>query len=131
MKDFIEVAFFNFSEVMMKQFHNYYDFYESTCKENLNKDGKPMKDPFGEKRGSFNYLSILKRLKQLKSRFESNVPNTSNNTQRPTDILVQQLRQKDPYHASGGSEWDRVSDTISENDQQEEEMDEEEEGEVD
>ena len=34
-------------------------------------DGKPMDDPFGEKRGVFRYDSLLKRLKAIKHKLEA------------------------------------------------------------
>lgn len=48
--------------VMEKSFLEYYDFYESVCKERLHLQGQNMQDPFGEKRGRFDYQGLLTRL---------------------------------------------------------------------
>ncbi|XP_068606098.1 ubiquitin-conjugating enzyme E2 Z [Brachionichthys hirsutus] len=48
--------------VMEKSFLEYYDFYEGVCKERLHLQGQNMQDPFGEKRGCFDYQSLLARL---------------------------------------------------------------------
>ncbi|XP_014771156.1 ubiquitin-conjugating enzyme E2 Z [Octopus bimaculoides] len=57
-------------EVMEKSFPTYYDYYESVCKANLLKQGQTMLDPFGDKRGSFDYQSLLKRLHAIKKKLE-------------------------------------------------------------
>ncbi|TWW69378.1 ubiquitin-conjugating enzyme E2 Z [Takifugu flavidus] len=48
--------------VMEKSFLEYYDFYEGVCKERLYLQGQNMQDPFGEKRGRFDYQGLLARL---------------------------------------------------------------------
>ncbi|XP_068920442.1 ubiquitin-conjugating enzyme E2 Z [Petaurus breviceps papuanus] len=48
--------------VMEKSFMEYYDFYEVVCKDRLHLQGQTMQDPFGEKRGHFDYQSLLTRL---------------------------------------------------------------------
>uniref|UniRef100_A0A4X2KL64 Ubiquitin-conjugating enzyme E2 Z n=1 Tax=Vombatus ursinus TaxID=29139 RepID=A0A4X2KL64_VOMUR len=48
--------------VMEKSFMEYYDFYEVVCKDRLHLQGQTMQDPFGEKRGHFDYQSLLIRL---------------------------------------------------------------------
>lgn len=48
--------------VMEKSFLEYYDFYEVACKDRLHLQGQTMQDPFGEKRGHFDYQSLLVRL---------------------------------------------------------------------
>ncbi|KAK7940032.1 hypothetical protein WMY93_003358 [Mugilogobius chulae] len=48
--------------VMEKSFLEYYDFYESVCKERVHLQGQNMQDPFGEKRGRFDYQGLLSRL---------------------------------------------------------------------
>ncbi|XP_013379616.2 ubiquitin-conjugating enzyme E2 Z-like [Lingula anatina] len=57
-------------EVMEKSFPEYYDYYESTCLSNSHLSGQNMQDPFGEKRGKFDYGAILKRLQTLKVKLE-------------------------------------------------------------
>ncbi|XP_017287715.1 ubiquitin-conjugating enzyme E2 Z [Kryptolebias marmoratus] len=49
--------------VMEKSFLEYYDFYEGVCKERLHLQSQNMQDPFGEKRGRFDYQSLLVRLR--------------------------------------------------------------------
>ncbi|XP_076018755.1 ubiquitin-conjugating enzyme E2 Z [Genypterus blacodes] len=48
--------------VMEKSFLEYYDFYEGVCKERLHLQGQNMQDPYGEKRGRFDYQGLLARL---------------------------------------------------------------------
>ncbi|XP_022609439.1 ubiquitin-conjugating enzyme E2 Z [Seriola lalandi dorsalis] len=48
--------------VMEKSFLEYYDFYEGVCKERLHLQGQNMQDPFGEKRGRFDYQGLMARL---------------------------------------------------------------------
>ncbi|CAF4967746.1 unnamed protein product, partial [Rotaria socialis] len=65
-------------EVMIKQFFDFYDYYIEVCTENSNKDGQPMTDPFGDRRGVFEYELLLQRFKKLKTKFESS-QNLNNN----------------------------------------------------
>jgi len=66
-------------EVMIKQFFDFYDYYVDVCTDNSNKDGQQMIDPFGDRRGQFEYGAILQRLKKLKTRFESLQSSNNNN----------------------------------------------------
>ncbi|KAG9346274.1 hypothetical protein AGOR_G00203270 [Albula goreensis] len=54
--------------VMEKSFLEYYDFYEGVCKERLHLQGQTMQDPFGEKRGHFDYQTLLARLQTIQQR---------------------------------------------------------------
>ncbi|XP_064172580.1 ubiquitin-conjugating enzyme E2 Z [Anguilla rostrata] len=54
--------------VMEKSFLEYYDFYEGVCKERLHLQGQTMQDPFGEKRGHFDYQTLLSRLQATQQR---------------------------------------------------------------
>ncbi|KAG5855087.1 ubiquitin-conjugating enzyme E2 Z-like isoform X1 [Anguilla anguilla] len=54
--------------VMEKSFLEYYDFYEGVCKERLHLQGQTMQDPFGEKRGHFDYQNLLSRLQSIHQR---------------------------------------------------------------
>lgn len=58
-------------EVMIKQFFDFYDYYVEVCAENQNKEGQQMNDPFGDRRGQFEYKRTLNRLKRLKAHLES------------------------------------------------------------
>ncbi|XP_056368267.1 ubiquitin-conjugating enzyme E2 Z [Oenanthe melanoleuca] len=55
---------------MEKSFMEYLDFYEGVCKERLYLQGQTMQDPFGEKRGHFDYQSLLGRLQALRARLQ-------------------------------------------------------------
>jgi len=76
-------------EVMIKQFFDFYDYYADVCTDNANKDGRQMTDPFGERRGLFEYTSILQRLKRLKTKFEY-LQNPSSNNVSTSPISKQQ-----------------------------------------
>ncbi|XP_025081138.1 ubiquitin-conjugating enzyme E2 Z-like [Pomacea canaliculata] len=54
-------------EVMQKSFSTYFDYYASICRSNQNLNGQTMQDPFGERRGTFDYQSVLTRLEALKA----------------------------------------------------------------
>ncbi|KAM4884528.1 ubiquitin-conjugating enzyme E2 Z isoform 3-T3 [Sylvia borin] len=56
--------------VMEKSFMEYFDFYEGVCKERLHLQGQTMQDPFGEKRGPFDYQSQLSRLQGIRARLQ-------------------------------------------------------------
>ncbi|KFO05236.1 UBE2Z enzyme, partial [Centropus bengalensis] len=56
--------------VMEKSFMEYYDFYEGVCKERLYLQGQTMQDPFGEKRGHFDYQSLLVRLQGIRQKVQ-------------------------------------------------------------
>ncbi|KAL3837370.1 hypothetical protein ACJMK2_022732 [Sinanodonta woodiana] len=53
-------------EVMEKSYMDYYGYYVNICKKNAHLQGQSMQDPFGEKRGNFDYENILKRLQAIK-----------------------------------------------------------------
>lgn len=66
--------------VMEKSFLEYYDFYEGVCKERLHLQGQNMQDPFGEKRGRFDYQGLLARLSATHRRIrEKNVAEDDHN----------------------------------------------------
>ncbi|XP_029429867.1 ubiquitin-conjugating enzyme E2 Z isoform X1 [Rhinatrema bivittatum] len=56
--------------VMEKSFMEYYDFYEVVCKDRLHLQGQSMQDPFGEKRGHFDYQSLLTRLQSIRQKVQ-------------------------------------------------------------
>lgn len=57
-------------QAMHKNFLEFYDYYESTVKKKLYLTGQPMQDPFGEKRGVFQYKQILNRLQTICARLK-------------------------------------------------------------
>jgi len=63
-------------DVMEKSFPEFYDYYESSAKANLHLTKQYMLDPFGEKRGIFDYASILQRLQNIKTKLEAKLPFT-------------------------------------------------------
>ncbi|KAM9843658.1 ubiquitin-conjugating enzyme E2 Z [Aulostomus maculatus] len=66
--------------VMEKSFLEYYDFYEGVCKERLHLQGQNMQDPFGEKRGRFDYQGLLARLSAIHRRIrEKNLAEDNHN----------------------------------------------------
>ncbi|XP_005990120.1 ubiquitin-conjugating enzyme E2 Z [Latimeria chalumnae] len=56
--------------VMEKSFLEYYDFYEVICKDRLHLQGQSLQDPFGEKRGHFDYQLLLTRLQTIRQRIK-------------------------------------------------------------
>jgi len=57
-------------EVVKSSFPQFYDHYESLLSKNLNLDGRKMNDPFGDKRGIFQFGNLLKRLRDLKETYK-------------------------------------------------------------
>ncbi|KAL7060855.1 hypothetical protein AAHC03_09843 [Spirometra sp. Aus1] len=53
--------------VASEAFKDYYQHFESICEANLNYSGQQMNDPFGERRGIFQYHNVLQRLRALKA----------------------------------------------------------------
>ncbi|CAF0882573.1 unnamed protein product [Adineta steineri] len=84
-------------EVMIKQFFDFYDYYTEVCIENSSKDGQKMTDPFGDRRGQFEYGNILKRLKKLKTEFESlqNLHNNNASSSRSSTSSISKHQQID------------------------------------
>jgi len=52
--------------VVKTSFPQFYEHYEDICRENIGLDGQAMLDPFGEKRGTFQFRSLLDSLKHKK-----------------------------------------------------------------
>ncbi|XP_045208245.1 ubiquitin-conjugating enzyme E2 Z-like [Mercenaria mercenaria] len=73
-------------EVMEKSFPDYYDYYESICKNNIHQQGEAMQDPFGEKRGQFDFESILKRLEKIKTTLSEKQIVSSEDESSDTDM---------------------------------------------
>ncbi|XP_059413732.1 ubiquitin-conjugating enzyme E2 Z [Carassius carassius] len=71
--------------VMEKSFLEYYDFYEGVCKERLHLQGQNMQDPFGEKRGRFDYQGLLTRLRAIQRRLREKCPAEDNNGDSDSD----------------------------------------------
>ncbi|KAF6717594.1 Ubiquitin-conjugating enzyme E2 Z [Oryzias melastigma] len=66
--------------VMEKSFLEYYDFYEGVCKDRLHLQGQNMQDPFGEKRGRFDYQGLQARLSATRRRIrEKNLAEDEHN----------------------------------------------------
>lgn len=65
------------TEVMKKSFPTYFDYYASICKNNMHMNGQSMQDPFGERRGVFDYQKILTRLEKLKDQLSSCMSDSS------------------------------------------------------
>ncbi|KAM9474288.1 ubiquitin-conjugating enzyme E2 Z [Salvelinus alpinus] len=71
--------------VMEKSFLEYYDFYEGVCKERLHQQGQNMQDPFGEKRGRFDYQGLLARLSATQRRIRVKCPPEDNDDHSDSD----------------------------------------------
>jgi ubiquitin-conjugating enzyme E2 Z len=56
-------------EAIQSSFPDYYDYYLSICQSNMHLQGQTMQDPFGEKRGKFDFQSLLQKLELLKDKF--------------------------------------------------------------
>ncbi|XP_041095705.1 ubiquitin-conjugating enzyme E2 Z-like [Polyodon spathula] len=71
--------------VMEKSFLEYYDFYEGVCKERLHLQGQSMQDPFGEKRGHFDYQNLLSRLAAIQQRVKEKCQSQENDADTDSD----------------------------------------------
>ncbi|KAL1428491.1 hypothetical protein MTO96_002865 [Rhipicephalus appendiculatus] len=57
-------------EVMLNTFPDYYDKYEEAVVSNMDLTGRVMEDPFGTRRGQFQYKTLLERLRTLKGQVQ-------------------------------------------------------------
>lgn len=57
-------------EVVKSSFPQFYDHYEALLLKNEHMDGRKMSDPFGDKRGTFQFGALLKRLHALKEKYK-------------------------------------------------------------
>ncbi|KAH6920187.1 hypothetical protein HPB50_017619 [Hyalomma asiaticum] len=56
--------------VMLKSFQDYYEKYEKAVQSNIALTGKSMCDPFGSPRGTYEYETLLRRLRTLNGQVE-------------------------------------------------------------
>ncbi|XP_074623085.1 ubiquitin-conjugating enzyme E2 Z-like isoform X1 [Acropora palmata] len=61
-------------DVMEKSFPEFYDYYLSVINDGSHLNGQSMQDPFGEKRGTFDFVSIKQRLEAIKKRLDDKKP---------------------------------------------------------
>ncbi|OWF43024.1 ubiquitin-conjugating enzyme E2 Z-like [Mizuhopecten yessoensis] len=64
-------------EVMETSFPDYFEYYEGICKKHQDMQGQTMQDPFGEKRGVFDFSNILKRLGVIQKDLSDKMDNCS------------------------------------------------------
>ncbi|XP_020835859.1 ubiquitin-conjugating enzyme E2 Z-like isoform X2 [Phascolarctos cinereus] len=57
-------------DMMEKSFLEYYDIYEVACKDRLRLQDLQMEEPFGEKRGCFDYEFLLIRLRAIRRKVQ-------------------------------------------------------------
>ncbi|PAA75503.1 hypothetical protein BOX15_Mlig016234g1 [Macrostomum lignano] len=50
---------------MRSAFGQHYQYYTDLCRRHINRDGKPMRDPFNPGQAKFSYGSVLKRLESV------------------------------------------------------------------
>ncbi|KAH6932342.1 hypothetical protein HPB50_004865 [Hyalomma asiaticum] len=60
-------------EVMLKSFLDYYEKYEKAVQSNIALTGTSMRDPFGSPRGTYEYETLLRRLRSLKEQVEESL----------------------------------------------------------
>lgn len=70
-------------KVVQSSFVEYYDYYISTCRENMKFDGRPMQDPFYQNQGNFQFGELLRRLESLKLKLSNNPNVTPMETDQP------------------------------------------------
>ncbi|XP_045112146.1 ubiquitin-conjugating enzyme E2 Z-like [Portunus trituberculatus] len=85
--------------VMETSFLEYFDHYSEVCLANIHKDGSLMEDPFGEIRGRFSYLQILKRLRRLRNKLKTTI------LSQPTDKspLTSESEEEEEEEEDSGS----------------------------
>jgi len=57
-------------DVIEKSFPEFHESYENSVRAKLHLSGQPMQDPFGEKRGVFDFQGLLNRLQAIKKKME-------------------------------------------------------------
>ena len=75
--------------VVRTSFPQFYEHYEDICRDNLVMDGQLMIDPFGEKRGTFQFQrlrdSLRKKKEELSEWFNANEQNSDDSQQSDTE----------------------------------------------
>ncbi|XP_785296.3 ubiquitin-conjugating enzyme E2 Z [Strongylocentrotus purpuratus] len=77
-------------QVNRTSFPDFYDYYITTVQDRMHLTGQPMQDPFGEKRGKFDYATLLKTLKAIKVKLDE----------------ASQMEVSSDSESSGGSDLD-------------------------
>uniref|UniRef100_A0A1B6KZD3 Ubiquitin-conjugating enzyme E2 Z n=1 Tax=Graphocephala atropunctata TaxID=36148 RepID=A0A1B6KZD3_9HEMI len=75
-------------DAMDESFLQFYDFYENLAQSKIKLTGTQMQDPFGEKRGNYEYAMLLQRLKRIYNRLQpppSEGSTSSTSTPESTD----------------------------------------------
>ncbi|XP_026282156.1 ubiquitin-conjugating enzyme E2 Z-like [Frankliniella occidentalis] len=70
--------------IMQKTFLEYYEYYEGVAQKNISMTGHAMQDPFSEKRGWFQYKTILNRLEAIRAKLLSDPKTSISTTGSPT-----------------------------------------------
>ncbi|XP_071527971.1 ubiquitin-conjugating enzyme E2 Z-like [Panulirus ornatus] len=87
-------------KVMQASFMEYYDHYVEICEKNMYKDGQTMDDPFGERRGRFQYSTLMKQLKRLKIKLKANgipeIPENSKTTESDDVSSISESEEGSP-----------------------------------
>ncbi|KAF6775977.1 hypothetical protein AHF37_04547 [Paragonimus kellicotti] len=58
--------------IIQSSFEDYYDHYVNVCERNAHLNGQKMDDPFGDRRGTFDFAQLLKRLCVLRINLKKN-----------------------------------------------------------
>ncbi|XP_039290715.1 ubiquitin-conjugating enzyme E2 Z-like [Nilaparvata lugens] len=78
----------SFVEAMEKNFLEFYDLYVAVCNEKMHLTGQLMLDPFGDKRGTFNYKALLERLQTIKDRLVDKSDSGSTSSSSPDSTIT-------------------------------------------
>ncbi|CAL8107205.1 unnamed protein product [Calicophoron daubneyi] len=78
-------------------FEDYYEHYVDVCKKNAHLTGEKMNDPFGERRGRFDYAKLMQRLTKIRADLKRNLNSPGggdNPSGSPTTIQSTSNRSK-------------------------------------
>jgi len=59
-------------EVMEKSFPEFFDYYEKTCKDKEHLTNQQMQDPFGDRRGTYQFTTLLQRVQSINRKLLEN-----------------------------------------------------------
>jgi ubiquitin-conjugating enzyme E2 Z len=105
-------------DFMICSFKKNYKYFEDLVKSKLDLTNKPMKDPFSDSRGDFQYKTLLDKLIELKNKFNINVDNeveTSGAANEPTISKYSEIASKyivvevnQPINSDPTDNWDAI-----------------------
>ncbi|XP_071507862.1 ubiquitin-conjugating enzyme E2 Z-like [Diadema antillarum] len=68
-------------QVIQTSFPDFYEYYKTTVKDKMHLTGQRMQDPFGEKRGKYDYTALLQRLQAIRVKLAEQAMETTSDVE--------------------------------------------------